>query len=187
MHLVTGLILTALLGRKKNPRKSPLLNLHDVLETRHLLPGRVRFGIPVLKGNPEGAKLIMEQIPKIEGVESVAVNSITGSVLIYYREEIIEPELLFAALVRLLDLERAIERAVQPALAREIRSMGQSLNRYVYESTGGIIDLWTILPIILAGVGIHKVITQPQMRFPTGITMIWWAYHSLLHRKSEGV
>ena len=171
--------------RGKRKRRSPLLSLRNVIETRHLLPGRVRFRIPALVDNAEGKAELAEQIMKIQGVNSIEVNTVTGSVLIHHRDSI-APELLFAALVRVLGLQREVENAAQPIVSREIRELAQSLNRYVYEITGGIIDLWTAIPLILAGIGIYRWRIVPASRFPGGLTLMWWAYLSLVRKRPEG-
>ena len=112
-------------------------------------------------------------------MEKVAVTPLTGSVLIRYKVGEVEPELLFAALVKLLDLEEEMDAPRRPALAAELRTMGESLNRAVYERTGGVVDLWTAMLIVLAGIGIRKMVRDPVRAFPAGFTLVWWGLSSI--------
>ena len=179
MHLITGFILANLLGRKKKRPQSPLLDLGGPIETKHLLPGRVRFQVLSLVGDHSGTEKVTEQVQRIEGVRSVEVNEISGSVLIRYRHDIIQPEILFVALVRLLGLEKELEQAPQPTLVRELRDMGEAANRAVYVRTGRLLDLWSTIPLVLGIIGARKLLSQRNAAFPAGVTMIWWAYSAL--------
>lgn len=143
MHLLTGLIATALLGYRKKSMLSPLLRVRGPVETKHLLPGRVRFQVPCLKDDEAKRSLIEEKLGQIESVESVKITASTGSLLIQYDEKQVEPELLYAAVVRLLGLERELERTPQPALFREYALLIRSLDRAVYDRTCGLLDFHT--------------------------------------------
>ena len=177
MHIITGLLVTALLGKKaKQQAQSPLMHLKWPIETKHLLPGRVRFHIPLLVGDGTGIQSIETQLQRVEGVDSVEAKKISGSVVILYQPEKIAPELLFAALIRVLGLEKELERTPQSTVAKELRNIGEALNRTVYSMTDGLVDLWTIIPLVLLGVGIRKIMTERTLSFPAGFTLLWWAY-----------
>ena len=172
MHLITGFIVASLFGKKKDAGKSLLLRLQYPIKTNHLLPGRVRFQIDALKKNIKGEQFLNEQLPKIKGIKSIQINTITGSVLIHFSEEDIQPELLFTALIRLLGLEKELEKTPQSFISREIRLIGKSLNRAVLERTGGIIDLSTAIPIVLGVMGIQKIMCQQFNIFRS--TLMGW-------------
>lgn len=125
----------------------------------------------------------MEQMSKVKGVSRVQISTITGSVLVQFEDKEIQPELLYTVLIRLLGLEKELERIPQSVVLKEIRLMGDSLNRSVLERTGGIIDLWTAVPIVVGLVGIRKIMAQRALAFPAGLTMLWWAYHSLFRER----
>lgn len=183
MHLITGFIIASLMGKKQKEKSSPLLNIRGPINTSHLLPGRVRFHVPIIKSSVESAKILTEQLPKIKGLEYLTINKINGSVLIKYDSTILGPELLVAVIIRLLGLEKELERRPQPIIGKEIKEIADSLNRAVYEKTGGIIDLWTALPILLAALGIKKLLTERSANMlPAGLTLLWWSYTSLLHK-----
>ena len=121
----------------------------------------------------------------MRGVDSVEVNRATGSVLITYREGEVTPELLFAAVVRLLGLDEEVKRPPLPAITREIRGVMDSLNRAVYARTGGLLDLWSAMLILLAAVGIRKLATEGSRAIPAGGALLWWAANSLLGRRQD--
>ena len=54
------------------------------LKIEHQVPGRVRMKIPAGKGNPELLKQISEAFGVIPGIEEIAVNPTTGSVVLHY-------------------------------------------------------------------------------------------------------
>ncbi len=181
MHILTGLLLAGLLGKNKSRRRTlmPMLRTGPV-QTAHWLPGRVRLRVPSLAENAAGTAKLREKLPTIQGVQSVKLNPASGSVLIVYREDEVRPELLFAAVVRLMNLDAELQRMPQPAVTRELREILGSLNRMVYDRTGGLIDLWSAGLILLAAIGIQKLWTQGLRAFPAGLTLLWWGLASLL-------
>jgi hypothetical protein len=54
------------------------------LKIEHQTPGRVRMKIPAGKGNPELLKQVSETFAAIPGIEKVAVNPSTGSIVLHY-------------------------------------------------------------------------------------------------------
>lgn len=55
----------------------------------HQLPGRLRMKIPVLKRNPQAATRLQNFLEEATGIESTAINTVTGSVLIRFDEKAI--------------------------------------------------------------------------------------------------
>ena len=131
-------------------------------------------------GKQRGAALLQEKLPAIRGVQSVTLNPATGSVLIVYREEQVRPELLFAAVVRLMGLDTELKRTPEPVVTRELREILGSVNRMVYDQTGGLIDLWSAGLILLTAIGIQRLLAQGMRAFPAGLTLVWWGMVSLL-------
>src|SRR5262245_8962451 len=58
--------------------------LADVIEYQHDLPGRLRVRSSLFRRNPDRATAIKNSLESAEGVRSVAVNVVTGSVTVYY-------------------------------------------------------------------------------------------------------
>jgi hypothetical protein len=184
MHIITGLIVAGLVGRKNKQRRGRLVTMFRTgpVQTVHWLPGRVRFRASRLAENGEAHVVVQEKLGQVEGVESVKVNRSIGTVLITYREEDVSPELLYSALVRLLGLDDQVHQDPQPLVARELRTVLDSLNRVVYEQTRGVIDFQTGLLILLAALGTRKILSEGASTLPTGFTLLWWATTALLVR-----
>jgi len=188
MHIVTGLLLAKLLkarakgsGRRSGDSlPSPLLNMPGVITLVHAVPGRCRFRLPALTGRVDAGAKLAARLRDIAGITRADVSAITGSVLIEYDAARLTPDLLAAALVRLLGLERAFAGRVEPALARELRDWARSLNVAVYQKTGGVLDLRTALLLALAVVGVKKLADQRALALPAGFTLLWWAGSGLL-------
>ncbi len=184
MHIITGMLVAGLLGKGKAASLLPMLQSGPV-QTAHATRGRVRFRVPSLSGSQRDAELIREKLPTLQGVESVDVNPATGSVLVRYREGQVRPDLLFAALVRLLGLEDELVQTPQPTVVKELRSMMDSLNRVVYDRTGGLLDLSSAVLIALAVAGTTKLFADGKNAVPPGFTMLWWGLHQLLGHNEE--
>ncbi len=185
MHILTGILLAGLLGRKNRASMLPMLRTGPV-QTDHLLSGRVRFRVPSLIGAPEQAEILAERLRTLEGVRQVHVSPTTGSVLIEYRQAVVEPELLFAATVRLLGLEKELEHTPRPALVRELRAVLDSLNRVVFDRTSGLLDFSSALLLILAAVGVRNMTQEGAKALPAGFTLVWWGLHQLLGHGGSG-
>ncbi len=184
MHIVTGMLIAGLLRQKGRGSLVPLLRTGPV-RTTHWLRGRVRFYVPSLVGATDQAEVLQSRLSQLDGVEQVGVNATSGSVLIGYREKIVQPELLFAATVRLLGLDKELERPPRPTVVRELRSMVGSLNRIVYDRTGGLLDFTSAVLILLAAMGVNKLIRQGGAAMPAGFTLLWWGAHQILGAGAE--
>ena len=143
------------------------------VQTAHWMPGRVRLRVPSLAENAAGAAAVREKLPTIQGVQSVKLNPASGSVLIVYRDDEVRPELLFAAVVRLMNLDAELNERPQPIVTRELREILGSVNRMVYDRTGGLIDLWSAGLILLAAIGVQRLLIQGMRAFPAGLTLLW--------------
>jgi hypothetical protein len=64
----------------------------------HALNGRLRLKIPELKGNPMRAQEIEEQFNLLTGMEQVAANPVTGSLLLIYDPHLLNQEEICAFL-----------------------------------------------------------------------------------------
>ena len=179
MHILTGMLLAGILGRKRGVSVLPRLRTGPV-QTVHYLPGRVRFRVPSLVDDSSQAESLRDRLGTLEGVARVDVVPASGSVLIEYREKIVRPELLFAATVRLLGLEKEMARTPRPTVTREMRAVLDSLNRVVYDRTAGVLDFSSALLIVMAAIGVSKIAQQGTAAMPGGFTLVWWGAHQLL-------
>ncbi len=68
---------------KKKKKKDQKLKL----QIAHHTAGRVRMKVAGAKGNPDALKEIAETFRLIPGIEQIAVNEVTGSILLHYDED----------------------------------------------------------------------------------------------------
>lgn len=184
MHIITGILLSLLVKGDKENNKSPLLRTNWPIKTVHLIPGRVRFRIPLMVGKESDLKQVCSDMKKITGVNAVEFNAVTGSILFHFEERNVRADLLFAALIRLLGLEEELTKVPTSKLNKEFQNIVEALNQAVYSKTNGIIDLYTALPIILAVLGVSKIVSERSLTLPTGLTLLWWAYNALTSKKN---
>jgi hypothetical protein len=175
MHLITGFLLAGLLGRKQSSHRSRLPTFPGVIETVHLLPGRVRFRAPNLVGRRIQAEELEKRLAQISGLLSASVNSVSGSICLQFESERVKPEMLLAAIVRLLGLEKEIGQRPRSLIGREIRETGDALNRAMFQRSGGMIDFYTAMPLLLLAVGFRNIAAGRV----AGWTLVWWAYRTL--------
>ena len=181
MHVLTGLAIAALLGKShQSDTLAPLRTLTaGPIRVAHAIPGRVRFIVPSLRGADADALGTIERLGSLDGFERVDVSAISGSVVVRYRPERIDPPLLLGAVVRLLGLEAELERVPTPAVTRELHLMAQSVNRAIFHKTHGMLDLSSLTALILMALGGRKVAAEGWRALPTGVTLLWWGLHSL--------
>ena len=84
--------------------------------------------------------------------------------------------------MRLINIvkENELQKAPDSYLGTEINTVFESLNQAVYSKTNGIIDLHTTISLSLVALGIRQIIKNKTNILPTGLTLIWWAYNSLV-------
>jgi len=184
MHLVTGLVIAALAGRAKQNKVLQGLPMFQTgpLQIAHALPGRIRFVVPALRDNHESMVNGIEQLRTLKGIDSVKHSTVTGSLVVAFNHELVPPPLLFSAVSRLLGLEHELDKPLTPGVVKEIRQFGRSLNRMVYDETHGLLDLRTIAVGALVILGGRKLLVEKWATVPTGLTLLWWAFH-LINRK----
>lgn len=149
-------------------------SFRGVIEVVHKLEGRVRFKIPVLKGNKELCDELESQLNKISHIQSVETNYVTGTLLIKYGQEI-EPTLIVGILIKLLGLEDQVQKPPHAAVTREFRNIKSSINLAIDEKTRGLLDLRSVFFLVFMALGITKIIKNPTLK-PAGFTYLWWGY-----------
>jgi cation transport ATPase len=146
------------------------------MEATHVLPGRIRLRAPVLIGQHRAADQLQKSLARLDGIRAVEVNPLTGSLLIRFAPDRVRPDMLLGAAIRLLGLEKEIQRPPRSHIGEGIRQAGDSVNRAIHQQTGGIIDLWTSVALLLLAGGVrHLAAGNPQL----GWQRLWWAYLSM--------
>ena len=181
MHIITGLIVSALLGRKRNARAdSAPIGFRNILEVGHSAPGRLRLYAPMVKGNSRGAIELQHELGKAEEIVSIEVSTITGSILVRFDRDRIEPQIVLGAVAQILGLDADIERVPESAAATTLREAANTLNRGVYEMSGGLLDFSTLVPLTLLAIGLYTLMLPGGRKTPGAFTLLWWAYLQLI-------
>jgi hypothetical protein len=189
MHVITGMIVTALLRRHARRREGhglPPLRTGPI-RVAHALPGRVRFRIPSLVGDAPRCRDLAERLDLIAGVHEAAAEPVTGSIVVRHDPARLPPDLILAAIARLLDLETQLRRPAVPLVTREIRLAAAAANRAVLEQTGGLLDLRAAVMLALGAFGVHRLLSDGARAMPAGLTLVWWATHGLAGRSRDAV
>ncbi|MDJ0766824.1 MAG: hypothetical protein QNJ97_27875 [Myxococcota bacterium] len=181
MHIITGLLLAGLFGKSRQGEPGDHLPRFRTgpIRVAHALPGRIRFLVPSLKRAPEEHLSALSPLEKINGIGQVRTCPISGSILVEYQKDLLDPVLIFGAVARLLGLDAELEKTPQPALTRELRSVESSLNRAVFDKTLGTLDLRSATALALLIAGGMKVFRDGWASFPAGFTLLWWGLHAL--------
>jgi copper chaperone CopZ len=194
MHILTGFIVSSLLGgrflgrkrRGTGRSKRPVLSFRGIIETVHLLPGRVRYRIPLLLHNPEVQAEIESRIPSIEGITGVEASTVSGSVLVRFDPQRIDYAVILTALAKVLGLEEELSKTPRGRIGEELENLSSGLNRAIYEYSRGLLDLKTVVPLSLSGLGLYSVLRRGSIALPGAFTLLWWAVNALQRGGGKG-
>ncbi|MFK5971514.1 MAG: hypothetical protein QM487_15545 [Candidatus Marithrix sp.] len=167
---------STILARVAKPSKQFVPGFKNIIEIKHSIPGRIRFVIPKLKNIGIAEVFLTEQLQKLEAIEDVKINTITGSLLIKFDPKL-DPDILIVALLKLLDLEKHIKQNPTSLIGGELGKIGVALNRAVYEQSNGLLDAKTGLSLLLVTYGAYQLIRRSSA--PGGLNFLWWAYTNL--------
>ena len=160
-----------------------LQSFYGVIQVKHYQNGRLRLQTEVLKDDEELKEEFLNNICKIEGINSVEVNSITGSILIYFDEKVIESSFLYLIVLKLLHLEEEALKNKPGKLKKMIRQAFEALDMAVYNKSKGYLDLKTLTAGAFIFYGIKKLKMTPKL--PAGATLLWWAFIFLSEGKTK--
>jgi hypothetical protein len=173
--MVIGFILASLLKKKKARQSMPVIP--GKFEVSHSMPGRIRFRVPALDSRIDSQiQTARDELPKIPEIHSVDINPYSGSILVQYEVEGIEPYIVCGLLIKVLGLEAELESRPESAVQKEIKLLGNAVNQALYNSTGGAFDLTSAFIILTVSLGLYKILLQNDRSLPGGINLLWWAY-----------
>ncbi|GBE30019.1 hypothetical protein BMS3Bbin04_01045 [bacterium BMS3Bbin04] len=132
----------------------------------------MRFNAPILVGRASDAERVRGALIRIQGVNRVEVDGRTGSVLILFDDTRLEAEILFAALIRLLGLEKELNRTPKSLLRREGWEALQAMNRGVYDTTNGLIDLYSAAGILAGAAALNHLVIR-HISLPGMLLSAW--------------
>jgi hypothetical protein len=174
--MVIGLILASLLKKKKKTGQAMPV-IPGIFEISHSMPGRIRFRVPAL-GTRAGSQIqtVQNELPKITEIHSVEINSYSGSIVVQYDVDGIEPYIVCGLLIKVLGLEAHLDSCPQSAVQKELNLIGSAVNQAVYNKTAGALDLTSAFVLLTLSLGLYKIIIQNDRNLPGGINLLWWAY-----------
>ncbi len=167
----------------------------------HAMPGRVRFKVDQIKGDPERAKEIQERLSEIDGIYRLETSPLTGSVLATYDASVVgslELQCFIASALglSLSDVDAAESRLwfvesqngsaqLQPTtMSSAIGSAFGELNAGVERLTGGMGSLRDLVPLSLFLLGVRSLFVTEKIVFPSWYDYFWFAFstHFILNR-----
>jgi hypothetical protein len=157
-------------AHKKKKKKAQKLKL----QIAHRTAGRVRMKISGAKGNPDVLREVAENFRIIPGIEQIAINPVTGSIILHYDED--NQKAFNDRLTRSMmahggssmlgsefeELARKIENeaeflAQRSEAARAIVSFFKQMDRDIKVTTHNVVDLKIVLAVGVIGLTIFEV------------------------------
>ena len=117
----------------------------------HNIPGRLRIKTPILKGDPETAEDVRKLLEAVVGVDSTAVRTLTGSVIVNYNSKTIDSRTILEILERkgYFDASKVVtkEDHMETAITKAGGIIGKALFGLFLEEAfeGSALSLLTVL------------------------------------------
>lgn len=150
-----------------------------VIEIRHSMKERVRIFVPSLIGFNEGKSYIEAQFQKIQGIKGIEVNVVTGTVLITYEDGKLQEGMILGILIKLLNLEQEIHKPKTSRLKKELDHIKEALEYGIYERSGGILDLKSLLILTFLFYGAKGLYFNEKTAKINPYSLLYWAYRNL--------
>lgn len=155
--------------------KKMLPDFYGILEVQHYIKGRIRLKVNSLIQDDEKAKELVGKLASLNGIEDISVNTLIGSVLIKFSEEVVDPITLIGAVLSILGLEEEVFDKKNGKLFSEMREVIESIDFAIYNKTKGILDLKSTIALLFIINGIRKIRQNPIM--PNGVNLLWWGFN----------
>lgn len=155
--------------------KKMLPDFYGILEVQHYIKGRIRLKVNSLIQDDEKAKELVGKLASLNGIEDISVNTLIGSVLIKFSEEVVDPITLIGAVLSILGLEEEVFDKKNGKLFSGMREVIESIDFTIYNKTKGILDLKSTIALLFIINGIRKIRQNPIM--PNGVNLLWWGFN----------
>lgn len=155
--------------------KKMLPDFYGILEVQHYIKGRIRLKVNSLVQDDEKAKELVGKLASLNGIEDISVNTLIGSVLIKFSEEVVDPITLIGAILSILGLEEEVFDKKNGKLFSGMREVIESIDFAIYNKTKGILDLKSTIALLFIINGIRKIRQNPIM--PNGVNLLWWGFN----------
>jgi|GEM_PF-2890498 len=175
MHIITGLLLSALASRTmdrkgKAGRASAFPNR---IHVAHSMQGRIRMYCDRFRED-RVTSVLQEQLSQIQGIHSLEGNQRTGSLLIHYNPEQVKEELLIAAVQKLMGTNETSPQ--QGTIMQEVKTGYDAVNAALLDRTGGAVDVNTMLAGTLAALAVKQFVLTRSLGVPSPMTLFYWAF-----------
>jgi copper chaperone CopZ len=112
------------------------MNMSDYI---HHVPGRMRIKSPFIKRNEAGAKAVLRLLQAMDGIVSAEANPVTGSVIINYDKNGLDPAVVLTALRAhgYIDAAGTVASDGSSAVHRAASKVGEALGKAVF---GALVD-----------------------------------------------
>ena len=155
------------------------------------IPGRRRYYAASLAGNDALAKALEDALAKLDFVDEVKANPMTGSLLFLYHGDEVKIDALAEELAsRVFCAPTGMGRGARgdrppcesateglAAFGQSVRGTFNALNRQCKALTGGWFDLPSLLSLVFTVQGVKKILETKQL--PSGPQLLWWAFSIL--------
>ena len=121
-----------------------LQSFYGIIQVKHYQNGRLRLQTEILKDNEELKEEFLHNIRRISGINSTKVNSITGSILIYFDEKVIEGSFLYLVVLKLLYLDEEALKNKSGKIKELLKQVFESTDMAIYNKSKGYLDLKTL-------------------------------------------
>ena len=155
--------------------KKMLPDFYGILQVQHYIKGRIRLKVNSLIQDDEKAKELVGKLASLNGIEDISVNTLIGSVLIKFSEEVVDPITLIGAVLSILGLEEEVFDKKNGKLFSGMREVIESIDFAIYNKTKGILDLKSTIALLFIINGIRKIRQNPIM--PNGVNLLWWGFN----------
>lgn len=155
--------------------KKMLPDFYGILEVQHYIKGRIRLKVNSLIQDDEKAKELVGKLASLNGIEDISVNTLIGSVLVKFSEEVVDPITLIGAVLSILGLEEEVFDKKNGKLFSGMREVIESIDFAIYNKTKGILDLKSTIALLFIINGIRKIRQNPIM--PNGVNLLWWGFN----------
>lgn len=142
----------------------------------HRTRGRVRIKIPSRKGDREYFTGLKERFSGFEGIKTIEVNALTGSMLVIHD---LDSERIagYATANNLFNLQGA--NAYPRRLQQRVSETFKGMNTQLVALTGGEIDIGGLAFLLLLGAGIYQMSVGNLTALPW-YAAFWYAFNIFL-------
>jgi hypothetical protein len=137
-------------------------------------PGRLRLRGRILEGESRLAASVRESLSGLGGIERVAHNAASGSLLVEYAPEIVDADAIVGRVLEAgLQLDELPRR---PDASRAVVGAACAANAKVADMTRGAADLHGVVSFVLGAGAVGSLVLSRGPRWPRWENLLYWSY-----------